>query len=148
MPIADSHNTADSNSDNITPSNNNLVCIMLPNRDYLEALFDATGRHLGDVYDPIMVDGELTPAHAQSLATRPAHRLLFNPPVCAEPFDRLGLVWMAPPGANPLAVSPAVLPRLVQTLDAGESISVHAETEDAIDAVCSYVNPWLGGGHA
>ena len=121
---------------------------MLQNRDYLEALFDADGEHLGGVYDPIMVDGELTPAHAHNLATRPAHRLLWNPPVCAEPFDRLGLVWMAPPGANPLAVSPTVLPRLVQALDAGESISIHAETEDAIDAVCSYVNPWLGGGHA
>ncbi len=120
---------------------------MLPNRDYLEALFTADGDHLGGVYAPIMVDGNLTPAHAQNLATRPACRLLWNPPVCAEPFDRLGLVWMAS-GANPLAVSPAVLPRLVQVLDAGESISVHAETEDAIDAICAGVAPLLGGGHA
>ena len=115
---------------------------------HMVGLYDYTGRHLGGVYDPLMVDGQLTLAHAACLAGRPANRLIWSPSKCTEPERWFSLVFMAPSGQNPLTIAPMATAYLVQALDAGTSVQIHAETEDAIDAVCSYVNPWLGGGHA
>ncbi len=55
---------------------------------------------------------------------------------------------MAPPSDNPLAGSPAVLPYMVQALDNGWSVQVHAASKAVIDGVRAAVHPLLGGGHA
>ena len=94
-----------------------------------------------------MVDGEVTKAYIDCLSLRPATRLVCGP-TCDEPLRDLGLVWMMPAEPELLAVWPDMLPHLVHALDAGTSISLHAEGEDSINAVCAAVSPLLGGGHA
>ncbi len=123
---------------------------MLPLPAATEALYDSTGRHLAGCYAPLMEAGALTPAHAACVATRPAESLVWDARFCPDPLQHLGLVWMLPasPGVNPLTVSPAVLPYLVQALDAGCSVKMHAGDLDAINTVCAAVAPLLGGGHA
>ena len=121
---------------------------MLPLSADMEALYDASGCHLGGIYSPLMVDGKLTETHAGCLATRPAERLIWYGALCSAPTEHLALVWMAPVGVNPLVVSPAVLPYLVQALDAGTSVQLHASSEEAINATCAALSPLLGGGHA
>lgn len=123
--------------------------LALPAR--MEALYDSTGQHLGGVYPPLMVDGVLTPAYAGCLSTRPAELLIYQVDVCPAPWESLGLVWMMPTlpeGTNPLAASPAVLPYLVQVLDAGCSVKLHAARPAEIEAVRAGVGLWLGGGRA
>ena len=111
------------------------------------ALFDSTGRHLWNQYPPLMVDGQLTEAHAACVAARPA-QLLLSGPSCHAPLEQLGLVWVAPAGPNPLILHPEALPYLVHALDAGMSVQLHAETPEAISSTCAVVSPLLGGGHA
>ncbi len=124
---------------------------MRPIEPLYEALFDGvTGQHFGGIYDPLLSSGELTKAHADIISTRPANRLVWrDDATCPDPAGALALVWMAPHvGGNPLAFSPGVLPFLVQALDAGASVQLHATTTDAIADICATVAPLLGGGHA
>ena len=116
-----------------------------------EALYDgSSGEHLGGIYSPLLVDGELTDSYAGCLSARPAHRLIWrDDATCPNPQCSLALVWMTPTvDGNPLVFSPSVLPRLVQALDGGASVQLHAPTMDAIAAICLTVAPLLGGGHA
>jgi hypothetical protein len=115
----------------------------------LEDLYDGTtGRHLGGIYPPLLADGALTETYAGCTSTRPAQLLIYRAAVCPAPAQSLALVWMAPAGSNPLAVSPAVLPYLVQALDAGASVKLHASSDEAIIATIAAVEPMLGGWHA
>ncbi len=122
---------------------------MLPLPIQTEALFDGTtGQHLGGIFPPLLAGGELTDDYAACLSTRPAEQLMYYAPICPNPAAWLALVWMAPPSDNPLAGSPAVLPYMVQALDNGWSVQVHAASKAVIDGVRAAVHPLLGGGHA
>ena len=114
----------------------------------LEELYDATGRHLGGIYPPLMVNSVLTDAYARSVATRPAENLFWSLVSCDDPLQRLELVWMMPPGANPLLGCPNVMGILIQALDAGGSVQLYAETYEAINATYDQLRPFVGGGHA
>ncbi len=121
--------------------------IELPPSLRLHGIYDESGAHLGGVYEPLMVDGQVTEAYIDCLSLRPSARLICGP-TCDEPLRDLGLVWMMPAETELLVVWPAILPHVVQMLDAGASISLHAITEDNINAVCAAVSPLLGGWHA
>ena len=118
----------------------------------MEALYDAAGRHLGGVYSPLMVDGVLTQEHAGCLSTRPVQLLIYQVGVCPDPpAARLGFVCMMPTipeESHPFELSPAVLPYLVQALDAGYSVQLHATRWSEIQAVAQGVMLWIGGWHA
>ena len=112
--------------------------------DY-EELYDGTGRHLAGIHPPIMVNSVLTPVYAAKTAARPASRHVCGP---AGPAPTLGLVWMMPVAPNPLALSPQTLARIVHTLDHGQSVMLHADTQEALDTVGHWIGLMLGGGHA
>ena len=113
-----------------------------------QGLYDASGCHLGGLYEPLMVDGQLTGALAVMRAARPAERLIWHNLGCQNPQADLGLLWAMPATPNPLAVTLGVLGYLVAAIDAGQSVKLHAVDEAAIDTVCAQVAPMVGGGHA
>ena len=119
----------------------------------LEEIYDGHGQHFGGVYSPLLQNGRATESLIGCLSTRPAHHLIWmNDAVCPNPHSSLARVWMMlTVEGNPLVtspVSPAVLPYLVQALDGGASVQLHAPTMEAIKAVCETVAPLLGGGHS
>ncbi len=65
-------------------------------------LYDGSGRHLGNVFQSIMVDGRLTPAHAACMAYRPVQRLFWDYRTCTDPASNLALVWFLPVEAEPV----------------------------------------------
>ena len=113
-----------------------------------QGLYDAFGCHLGGLYEPLMVDGQLTGALAVMRAALPAERLIWHNMACRDPHTDLGLLWAMPATPNPLAVTLGVLGYLVAAIDAGQSVKLHAVDEAAIDVVCAQVAPMVGGGHA
>lgn len=119
---------------------------MLPLPVELEDLYDGQGQHIGEVFAPIMEGWRLTDAHREKVAGRPIAALIWKN--YSIPLPHLGLVWMMPPSCNPLGISPAVFGHLVQTLDAGAAVQLHAADQAGIDAVCAAVIPMMGGGHA
>ena len=112
----------------------------------MEDLYDGTGQHVGGLYPPIMVNWVLTDAYAAKCAERPVNRLIFADEAMA--YTALGFVWMAPVPSLPLAMSDYVRGALVQALDNGQSIIVHADTEYAVHKACWLVSIMSGGGHA
>lgn len=82
------------------------------------------------------------------MAWRPARRLFWDYRICLDPVSNLGLVWFLPVEPNPLATALDVVPYLVQTLDAGQSVQLHAAGEDEIDRLCTVLSNFVGGGHA
>ena len=113
-----------------------------------QGLYDASGCHLGGLYEPLMVDGQLTGALAVMRAALPAERLIWHNVACRDPQTDLGLLWAVPATPNPLAVTLGVLGYLVAAIDAGRSVKLHAVDEAAIDVVCAQVASMVGGGHA
>ena len=114
----------------------------------LEELYDNRGRHFGGIFPPLLRDEQLTEAHARSIATRPVNCLISQAGVCEDPEASFGLLWMMPPGPDPLSRSVTALSYLVYALDIGASVMLHAYEQEAIDAVCRTLPPLLGGGHA
>ena len=121
--------------------------IDLPPSLRLHGIYDGSGAHVGGAYEPLIVDGRITDAYSDCLSQRPAARLICGP-TCDEPLRDLALVWMMPAEPELLTVWSVMLPDLVHALDTGASVSLHAATEDSINAVCAAVTPLLGGGHA
>ena len=111
----------------------------------LEELYDGDGRHLGGVYPPLMVNRTLTPEYAIKTAARPVCRHVHG---LAGPAERLGLVWMLPVPSNPLSLSPQTWAALVHTLDQGQSVVMHADSNEALNAADYWISLVLGGGHA
>ena len=121
---------------------------MLPPELREQGLYDASGRHLGGVYAPLMIDGRYTGALAVMRSALPAERLIWHNVACRDPQTDLGLLWAVPATPNPLAVMLGVLGYLVAAIDAGQSVKLHAVDEVAINVVCAQVAPMVGGGHA
>ena len=112
--------------------------------DY-EELYDGNGRHLAGIYPPLLANSALTPAYAVQTAARPASRHICGPD---GPAPTLGLVWMVPVPPNPLVLSPQTWGRIVHTLDHGQSVMLHADSQEALDTVGNWIGLMLGGGHA
>ena len=103
---------------------------MLMTSPDLEELYDGTDRHLASIHPPIMVNSVLTPACAAKTAVRPASRHIYGP---AGPAPALGLLWMIPVPSNPLALMPQTWARIVHTLNHGQSVMLHADSQEALD---------------
>ena len=91
----------------------------LPSELAHHGLYDGTGRHLGGFYQPVMIDGQLTPAVSALMAHRPVAQMFWDPRVCPDPAVDLGLVWFLPVEANPLATALDVIPTLSKRLTPG-----------------------------
>lgn len=111
-------------------------------------LYSGDGRHLGDLYRSIAIDGQLTPAREVNLAGRPYQRLFWNWRTCLDPQTNLGLVWFLPVQPNPLASGWDVVSYLVQVLDAGQSVQLHSAGVPELDQLCEVLERFMGGGHA
>ena len=111
--------------------------------DY-EELYDGDGHHLAGIYPPLMVNSALTPAYDVQKAVRPASSHIHG---LAGPAPTLGLVWMMPVPPNPLVLSPQTWGRIVHTLDHGQSVMMHADSQEALDTVGHWIGLMLGGGH-
>ena len=121
--------------------------MQLPPEMAQHGLYDETGRHLGGLYQSLMVDGRLTPAHTAVMACRPVQRLFWDYRTCSDPASNLALVWAMSLDPNPLATGWGVIPYLVQVLDAGQSVQLHAAGEDEINRLCAVLAGLVGGGH-
>ncbi len=77
---------------------------------------------------------------------RPAQRMLYHNVLCTDPYSQIGLVWFLPLEANPLAGANDMLGYLVQALDAGQSVMLHAATMAEINAVCGMITRIVGPG--
>ena len=55
---------------------------------------------------------------------------------------------MIPVPSNPLALMPQTWAKIVHTLDHGQSVMLHADSQEALDAAGHLIGLMLGGGHA
>ena len=115
---------------------------------WAEQLYDGTGRHHVDAYPPLMVENQLTADFAKEKALRPyASGLAIEP----EHGNNLALVWMAPLGLKlgvPSCNFRGVVGALVQAVDAGGGILVHADDAETAGFGTGVVLRFKGGGHA
>ncbi len=111
-----------------------------------QVLHDGTGRHLGGLYPPLVVDNELTEFYRNNVAERPLHRRL---QLDGGDANDVGAVWMMPLGGpvDPVTMS-QVLPVLVQALDAGQSVMLHADRQETLDHAGIWAGLCVGGGNA
>ncbi len=111
-----------------------------------QVLHDGAGQHLGGIYPPLMVNNELTDFYRNNVAERPLHRRL---QLDGGDANDVGAVWMMPLGGtlDPVTLS-QVLPVLVQALDAGQLVILHADRQATIDRAGIWAALCVGGGNA
>ncbi len=121
--------------------------VMLNPELWAEQLYDGTGAHHAGVWPPLMIENKLTDTFAMEKAMRPHHSVF----AVDDYGQNLGWVWMMPLGLKAGLPCPNfgyVLGALVQAVDAGQGVIVHADDPEmaafAIDLVCRF----SGGGHA
>lgn len=110
--------------------------------DPLAGLYDGSGLALNG-QEPPLVLGEVN--FLICLTERPAGAVLTTRPFLARD---LALIWMLPLDMDPARPPGCIVALIVQALDGGGAVALHAADEAAIDAVKDAVWPITGGGRA
>ncbi len=108
----------------------------------LDFLYDAEGVHVGGLYPPVMVNGVLTEAHAEFLATRNAFQLVSWD---GRPQRQLSFVLMLP---EDLHVSDDAIAMIVFAIDKGHSVMLHATDTASLYEFMGRLHKLIGGWHA
>jgi hypothetical protein len=110
-----------------------------------EQLYDGTGAHFTGLFPPIAVNNVLTESFHSEKALRPAENALAVGPG----GNNLGWIWMIPLGLPPEGpICPEIVGNLVQAVDAGKGVVVHADNLATARTVIDIVRLLAGGGHA